>query len=190
MAPKVYRSTLTWRTLDYQDSILAPVVPGWPDVPVYTDDEFDFLLRPTQRKTIDDLYMASLAVLAKNEETFKKRMSALFKRFKIIAIEDDWNGRGGSAATKAWKAARKKDSGKHGGRLSAERKKAETKAAIALIADRWPLPSKEYPTAALLTEADISLNTAKAHLGKRPIAQYNHQAKLARKANRDAKRDN
>lgn len=186
MAPKVYRSTLTWRTLDYQDSILAPVVPGWPDVPVYTDeDDLHHLLRPTTRKAMDELYMASLAVLAKNDDNFKKNFSALCKRFRIIAVEDEWNGKGGSAALTAWKLARRKDHGKHGGEKSAALKKAETKAGIELISDRWPLPSKEWPTEVLLKEAGKSLNTVKSILGSRPIAQYNYQAKMKRKAKRE-----
>lgn len=187
MAPKVYRSNLTWRTLDYQDSILAPAVPGWPDVPIYTgEDDLQNLLRPTTRKSIDDLYMASLAILAKHEDKFKKHFDALVKKFRVIAVEEgiDWKT-SGPQAVKAWKLARKKDSGKHGGTISAERKKAETKEAIELIRDRWPLPSKEWPTSVLLDEADISLNTAKAHLGKRPIAQYNHEAKMKRKVRKD-----
>ena len=49
------------------------------------------------------------------------------------------------------------------------------------------MPSKEWPTRVLLEEADISLNTAKAHLGKRPIAQYNYQAAQKRKERRNAK---
>lgn len=48
--------------------------------------------------------------------------------------------------------------------------KEENDAALEAIVSKW-------------SEAGISLNTAKAHLGKRPIAQYNYQAKLKRKAN-------
>lgn len=182
MAAKVFKSTLSWRTLENQDSVLAPIVPGWPDVPVYTDDDFEELVRPTRRKTVDDLYMASLAVLAKEEAAFKKRMRILIERFHIHAVEDEtsWLGKSGNAAVVAWRTARKKDAGSHGGKISADKKKMETKAAIDLIRDRWPMPSNKWPTKALLKEADISLNTAKAHLGKRPIAQYNYQAKLKR----------
>lgn len=186
MGVKVFRSTLTWRTLEYQDSVLAPVVPGWPKVAVYTGDgDLPSLLRPTTRKTPDSLYMASLAVLAKNEDDFKTHMKAFLKRnMQIIAIEDNWNGGKLNMAVKEWKVARKKDHGKHGGEKSAAKKKAETSKAIELIRDRWPLPSKEWATKVLLGEAGISLNTAKAHLGKRPIAQYNYQAKMKRKANK------
>jgi len=69
------------------------------------------------------------------------------------------------------------------GQNSAKIAKLNSRRAAAKIADRWPLSSEEWPTRTLLKEADISLNTAKAHLGKRPIAQYNYQAKMKRKAN-------
>lgn len=189
MGVKVFRSTLTWRTLEYQDSVLAPIVPGWPNVPVYTGEEdLPSLLRPTTRKTPDSLYMASLAVLAKNEDVFKAHMKALLKRnMQIIAIEDNWNGGKLNVAVKEWKVARKKDHGKRGGEKSAAGKKAVTLAAVGKIKDKWPLPSSEYSTKELLSIADISLNTAKAHLGKRPIAQYNYAAKLKRKERRNAK---
>lgn len=186
MAPKVFRSTLTWRSLDYQDSVLAPVVPNWPNVPIYTGEEdLTSLLRPTKRKSEDDLYMASLAVLAKNEEDFRERFGALVKRFRVMAVEDktEWR-RGGLAAVASWRLARKKDAGSHGGKISADKKKSQSKAAIESIRDRWPLPSKEWPTKALLKEAGVSLNTVKSVLGKRPIAQYNYQAKQKRAANK------
>lgn len=182
----MFRSDLTWRSLDDQDAVLATAVPGWRDVAIFTgEDDLEILLRPTNRKAVDDLYMASLAVLAKTEDVFTKRMTALLKRFRIIAVEDGttWERVGGKKAVQSWKLARKKEAGSHGGKISADKKKSRTKAAIDLIRDRWPMPSKEHPTRALLAEADISLNTAKAHLGKRPIAQYNYQAKLKRKAN-------
>lgn len=67
------------------------------------------------------------------------------------------------------------------GQKSADLQKARSKKCADKIADRWPMPSKEWRTEDLLNEAGISLNTAKAHLGKRPIAQYNYQAKKKRK---------
>lgn len=65
---------------------------------------------------------------------------------------------------------------------SASKKKLFSKRACRKIKDRWPLPNKIWPTYMLLKEAGISLNTVKATLGPRPIAQYNYQAKLKRKA--------
>ena len=72
-----------------------------------------------------------------------------------------------------------------GSRISAEKKKATSKAAVSKIADRWPKASDEFPTQTLLTEAGVSLNTAKRYLGKRPIAQYKYQVKLKRKARKN-----
>lgn len=189
MGVKVFRSTLTWRTLEYQDSVLAPIVPGWPNIPVYTGEEdLPSLLRPTRRKTSDSLYMASLAVLAKNEESFKAHMKALLKAgMKVIAIEDNWNGGKLNVAVKEWKTARRKDHGKHGGEKSAKAKIAATEKGIELIRSDWPKPSKEFPTSELKERSGLSLNTIKKHLGSRPIAQYNYQAAQKRRERRNAK---
>jgi hypothetical protein len=86
----------------------------------------------------------------------------------------------------AWREARLNGAAKVGARISADKKIATTKEAVWKIKDRWPLPSDEWPTRVLLKEAGLSLNTVKAHLGKRPIAQYNYQAKLKRKQRREA----
>jgi len=73
-----------------------------------------------------------------------------------------------------------------GARKAAEIRLKDSKKAIDKIKDRWPLPSKEWPTKLLLAEADRSLNTVKSRLGSRIIAQANHRAKMKRKANAKA----
>ena len=192
MTIKAFRSTLTWRTLDYQDQVLARAILEWPDVPVYTGEE-DFLsvIKPTNRKGMVTVFMASLAVLAKEEKDFRARMSALMKRkFRIVAIEDEteWNEKSKiKDATEAWKAARVFDAGKRGGYISAGKRKAVSEIAAKAIKDRWKLPSNEWPTKVLLNEVDISLNTAKKFLGNRPLAQANYRAVLKRKATSAAK---
>ena len=192
MTIKAFRSTLTWRTLDYQDQVLARAILEWPDVPVYTGEEdFLSLIKPTTRKGTVTLYLASLAVLAREEKDFRERMSALLKRkFHIIAIEDqtDWNsGSNLSEAVKAWRIARTIDAGKRGGVISAAKRKTVSEIAAKAIKDRWKLPSNQWPTKVLLNEVDISLNTAKKLLGNRPLAQANYRAVLKRKAISDAK---
>jgi hypothetical protein len=192
MTVKAFRSTLTWRTLDYQDQVLARAILAWPDVPVYTGEE-DFLsvIKPTTRKGIVTVFMASLAVLAKEEKDFRARMSALMKRkFRIVAIEDntEWSEKSKiKDATEAWKAARTFDAGKRGGYISAGKRKAASEIAAKAIKDRWKLSSNEWPTKVLLKEVDVSLNTAKRLLGNRPLAQANYRAVLKRKATSDAK---
>jgi hypothetical protein len=89
-------------------------------------------------------------------------------------------------AIELWTSARKFGAAKVGGRISADKRKAESAVGIAKIKDRWPRPSEEWPTSVLLKEAGISLNTAKAALGRRPIEQANYQAKLKRQKARAA----
>jgi len=57
-----------------------------------------------------------------------------------------------------------------GAHMAAKKRLDASRKAIKLIANEWPLPSKEYPTAALLARCGLSLNTVKAELGPRPIA--------------------
>jgi hypothetical protein len=68
------------------------------------------------------------------------------------------------------------------GNASGKKAKAKSAKGVAKIMARWSLPHGEWPTQILLDEADVSLNTAKLHLGPRPIAQYKHQTMLKRKA--------
>jgi len=73
--------------------------------------------------------------------------------------------------------------GNPGANASLKARAVRSKGKAEIIKDRWIISPKKYPTADLLKEAGVSLNTAKAYLGKRPIAQYNYQAKMKRKAN-------
>jgi hypothetical protein len=73
------------------------------------------------------------------------------------------------------------------GKASAKKRIAVSKKGAAKIADRWPQPSVDWPTHVLLKEAGLSYNTAKAHLGRRPIEQANHEAAKKRKERRNAK---
>lgn len=159
--------------------------PGMPHFMV--PDDLSQVFRPTTRNGTDRLHVKSLGILADNEKTFREVLSMAKKRKCEIVSQDEGrtfvvNGNCENLVS-LWKEARRNGAAKIGANISADRKKAATKEAVAKIAERWPMSSDEWPTRTLLAEADISLNTAKAHLGKRPIAQYNYQAKLKRKAN-------
>ena len=181
MTEKALVSELTWRTLERQREEML-------GLPVFVvPDDLPQLFRPTTRKEPDCFHVASLGILADNEKDFrdflakaKKRKAELFSRedSKLYVVNGNCE-----TLVRLWRVARRNGAAKIGANISADRKKAATKEAVAKIADRWPMSSDEWPTKLLLAEADISLNTAKAHLGKRPIAQYNYQAKLKRKAN-------
>lgn len=67
------------------------------------------------------------------------------------------------------------------GKTSGLVRSKQARAGVEKIRDRWPLPSQEWPTRVLIEEAGCSLNTVKAVLGRRPIAQANYQAAQKRK---------
>ena len=193
MAYKAFISDLTWRNKTHQVLNISARCQIPPDeLTIYAPEDLSALLRPTKRHENDIIAVSSLAVLADNEKEFVRILKLIRKKKMHIGdCEANVNYRWSlpvSHIVEQWKLARKQGAAKIGGKMSADKKKDNSALAVAKIKDRWPLPSKEWPTKALLKEAGISLNTAKAHLGKRPIAQYNYQAKLKRKAAKDAKR--
>lgn len=178
MTDKALISDYTWRTLESQRASSG-------DLPVFLlPDDLSQLFRSTQRKVSDRFHVESLAILAAKEDDFREFLAQAKKRkAEIVSREDNQtfivNGNCENLV-KWWKDARRNGVAKIGARISADRKKANTKEAAAKIADRWPLPSKEWPTPTLLAEADLSLNTVKLILGPRPVAQYNYKAKHGR----------
>ena len=188
MADKVFKSTWTYRTLEYQDKILSQVVPSWPSMSSYIDeDALPYLLRPTQRKNSDDIYVTSIACIARDEKELAEIVKGLNSRSCFLhCVEEGEVLRPKISIKEAvvlWKAARMNGASKVGGRISAKRKEAASKTAIELIREDWPKPSSKFSTQELKDRSGLSLNTIKKHLGSRPIAQYNYQAKLKRKAN-------
>lgn len=182
MAKKALISELTWRSLDYQKSAM-------PGLPYFVGPrEIPMMLRQTRRTVTDEILVCSLGCIADNEKDLVAFVVLLKARKAFLRSVED----GGLIAlnTKsviaAWRKARKTGAAKVGGRRSADKREAESLAACDLIRDRWPLPNKEWKTPALLKEAAISYNTAIKFLGKRPIVQYNYQAKLKRQKLRAA----
>lgn len=203
MATKVFKSTTSARTIQYQDSLLATAVPGWPDVSTYLDDERNNMFRPSQRQTKDELYVASAALLGETETEAVAIFGAARLRGAVIHCVEE--GITLDKKTKLpefkriWKSARRAGAAMRGARISDETKKAKTAERFAIIADRWPLPSKDWPAKVLLKESGIrSINTVNnLHLkvdkdGKlitktREDFQAEYQARLKRKE-RNAKR--
>lgn len=179
MADKALISELTWRSLEMQKH-------AFPDMPHFiAPDELSSLLRHTRRAEQLVVHVMSLAVIADKEKDFIAFYEALRKiKAKLISLDDgmtaNCNAPVGSILI-VWRDARKQGAAKVGGQISADKRKAKSAAGATLIKDRWGMPSKICPTHVLLKEADISYNTAITILGKRPIAQYNYQAKLTRK---------
>lgn len=186
MAFKLFISTHTYRTPEQQHAMFDKME-DLKDAPRYAPEDLPILFRATTRKMSDTLVAVSVGCFAKTDEAFiELLMNCRYKGTCLEGLEEGFQWRPGQSnagAIKAWREARAKGSAVIGGRISAERKEAASKGAVERIRDRWPLPSQEWKTAILLNEADLSYNTAIKFLGKRPIAQYNYQAKLKRKAN-------
>lgn len=175
MTDKAAISDLTWRSLESQRKALG-------DLPCFVlPDELSYLMRKTQRAGTDRIHVVSLGVIADNEKAFRAFLSlAKQRKCQIVSQEENKtfsvNG-GHDDLVKWWKDARRSGAAKAGAKISARLKRQKSSEGVAKIKDRWPLSSKEWPTKVLLAEADVSLNTAKAYLGSRPIAQYNLKGK-------------
>ena len=188
MANKALISELTWRTLKMQKD-------AFPDMPHFiAPDEIETMLRPSTRTEKINIHVLSLAIIADNEEDFLGFLNLAQKRGIALHTQEEgleflFNKKiqyRMEHLVETWKKARKNGASKIGGNISARKKEDVTKLAIELIRADWPKPSSEFSTEALLERADISLNTAKKHLGRRPIEQANYQAKLKRAAKRNA----
>lgn len=217
MAIKAYLSNLhNWWTVERQREALAAIHPAYPKgVVEYIDElppvasrgrrpdrliERAHMLRQTTRATADTLLLASLAVLARNEADFRQTIRDIAGRGWSIRITEPpdhilFKGRWDiERLVAAWRAActqsRLEGAARRGGQASATKRKADTKAKFEIIRERWPLPSKQWPTAALLDESGIrSRNTINALLGhNRETAQARYQAALKRKATREGKK--
>lgn len=185
MTDKAVISEYTWRSKAMQKAELA-------NMPCFVlPEDNSALFRPTRRQARDVLHVVSLAVIAEEEKDFREFVKSTWKIGASIKSHEDgalWEpGRSLPRAVASWKAARKTGAAKIGASISAANRRARSADGIAKIKERWPLLSSEWSTADLLKEAGLSLNTAKAHLGKRPIAQYNYQAAQKRKERRNAK---
>jgi hypothetical protein len=196
MAILVYMSDVSpWWTMDRQEATLADVLPGatvFRDAldrrqrRAHTPDSLvqrAMMLRSTARSQNNEvIHVASLAVLAWSEADLREVLDAIKARGAVLVSSEGING----DLVAAWAAVRRQSrlegAALRGSAVSAERRKAASEVAVKLIAGDWPLPSKDHPTAELLARCGLSLNTVKAHLGPRPIAQYKHRLKQARKA--------
>lgn len=169
-----------------------------PDMPFFiAPDEIPSMLRPTRRATVDRIHVMSLACIADNEKALREFLTLAKQRgCRIISKEENQefvlrNKSDVEHFVHEWRLARNRGAAKIGGLISAKLREDEHRKACAVIADRWPLAKEEWRTPDLLREAGqaigkkkISYNTAIKYLGKRPIAQYNYQAKMKRAANK------
>lgn len=185
MTNKALISTLTWRSLEMQKA-------AFPDMPHFVaPHEIDMLLRPTRRTEKLVVHVMSLGVVADCLNGFLSFMEKLPKECEVRSKEEGFIIGKKTPTNKAvvlWRSARKFGAAKVGGRVSAEARKSKSKEGADRISDRWPQPSVDWPTSVLLKEAGLSYNTAISILGRRPIAQANHEAARKRKERRNASR--
>ena len=181
-----------WWPSARQEAVLGAAVPGWPDVTVWRDTTTNRQRRLRRTESLAEraavlrilagsgqvvCYAASLLVLAYSPQDLCVVMDGLNRGAAVVALDDQVrldadSDRDGAAA--AWRAAstraRSLGSSRHAAAVAAANRTARVQAACQAIGVRWRMPSSRHPTAALLTEACVSLNAAKKHLGPRGAA--------------------
>ncbi len=192
----VYLSDVSpWWTIERQETALADVLPK---ATVFRDllgvrarrghsandlVQRGMMLRPTTRRDKGvEIHVASLAVLAWAEDDLRAVLETIAARGATLISAEGYAGDPVAAWAVARRRSRLEGAALRGSAVSAERRRAASEAAVKLIAGDWPLPSRDYPTDELKARCGLSLNTIKAHLGPRPIAQYKHRLKLTRRA--------
>src|SRR5580700_10166681 len=112
MAEKVFKSRWTWRTLEQQEKTIAQFIGDelWENVSHFTDEHRDLMFRPTTRRGSDDLYVASISVLARDEDDLAKVIANLNKRQMFLHCAEEAKvfrpKISVTEATKLWKQAR------------------------------------------------------------------------------------
>jgi hypothetical protein len=208
MTARVYLSNIVaaW-PIERQEKLCAEKVPGWPDVAIYREEvaprhrkshsaealveRNNALLRKTNRRGAETIYVPTLPLLGWELRDFHRCLVAAEARNATIVALDTGTVIPPNASRKALADAgdefvnRRKSvqtegaRGTGGGKIAGERRWAAAEERCQKIAARWPLPSDQYPTAALLKEAGLSRNTVKIHLGVRSDAQERHRRSLA-----------
>lgn len=217
MINRAYLSNLSPRwPFDKQEAALRAALEGWPKGVTVLRDDLDArarrahntaslaaresLLRPSQRKDGETIYVASLAVLAWTIGDLMLVLTAAGMRgAAIVALDAGLTIPPSDAASVlhqaavAFEAARMADIalniGEAGAKKSAERRADAAKAKTDALKEFWRLPSAEHSTADLLAQFDVSMNTAKKHLGVRADAQRAYAGAQAATSKRKAKKE-
>lgn len=153
------------------------------------------LLRPTARKKlVETIYFASPACFAWSLTDFTSMLTLFMERgATLIAVDGNLVISPKAGPRELGEAMRIFTSSKRtvtglgagaGAAISARKRRESTDDAVKRIADRWPLPSREYPTSDLLAEAGLSMNTVIDRLGRRPLAQKRRIDAAKRRARR------
>lgn len=168
MTIKVYKRTDSARSVEYQDSLLALAVPGWPDVSTFLDEDRNLLFRLSQRPAQDEVFVASLALLGDSELEIESLLRAARLRGSVIhCLEEEITIRPSrklKEMIRRWKEARRYGASLRGSMKSAQTRKEATAAKLELI--RRELESTDIPTKELLARVGVrSVNSIKNHFG-------------------------
>lgn len=211
--PRFYLSNIRkgW-PVERQEAALDAAAPGWRKATVYRDVlpprkrqshgpadliERASMLRPTRRRSNDTVTVAGVAPLAWTLPDFLAVLTALAARGDTLtdldsglSVPPDATASVIQQAADTFERAIRRvgSYGKTGGQVSGERRSEVAKTACERIAERWKLPSEDYPTAALLAEAGVSRPTAIQYLGPRQRAQWEHQRSTETAARNRARR--
>lgn len=192
MTVKVYKRTDASRDIPYQDALLSRIVPGWPDdVPIYYGADRDILIRQSRRQVKYEIYCASLALFADEENDLVSFMKSIKARgHKIICAEESLIWSGGKPigiVVAQWREARKVGAAMRGAIKSAATRKAATAAKLESV--KHELESTDTPTKEILSRVGVrSVNSIKNHFGYcREVLQAHYQAAQKRKERRNDK---
>ncbi len=208
MAKRAYLSNINLRwPFDRQEALFASL-PNWPKGYTVFRDEIDArtkrahrpaslanraeLLRKTTRvRNGEDIYLASLGPFAWTQDDLLAQLTLAAARGATVHVLDAGLVIAPTPAAEtlhkavlAFAEARKAHKERHGGAVSGKRRRAAAEARAQVIEARWPMPSDDYPTAKLLVEAGLSVNTARLILGSRPEVQRMHRVAMAANAKR------
>lgn len=202
MADRIYQSNISkaW-PFERQAKVL-----GEHKTPVYRDElsgaalkrrdtsmlfERAAMLRSTSRRSGEVIRVASLAVLAMSVRDLAEVLSGAAARLATIeAVAENFSIPPDppvailAQAIHAWEKARQRARTEGGilagSRVAAERARARTAAALALVQEDWSRPTAEVSTAELVERSGLSYKTLWEHLGKRSKAQKTRLKREAR----------
>lgn len=189
-----------------QESLLDDRFPNWREGQEYRDElpprrrqtpspddllDRASMLRPTSRRSAEQIVVASIAVLAVSQLDLVRVLAmAEARKATLIAIAEEvrlvppYTAEAIAETLTIFAMAihRGRGNTRLGHLVSAERREARAKAACDLIKERWALPRSQFSDKALLAEAGVARATAVRHLGDRTALLK----KIEADANREA----
>jgi hypothetical protein len=160
-------------------------------VSVFLNEDRNLLFRISQRPAHDEVFTASLALLADTEMEIESLLRAARLRGSVIhCLEEEITirpTRNLKETIRRWKIARRSGASMRGSMKSAQTRKEATAAKLELI--RGDLESTDVPTKELLARVGVkSVNSIKNHFGYcREEMRRKYEIKQKRKERRNVK---